>query len=93
MQLVVHLGWHFTIQAKGNLLVFRAFKPRCKVSGLVPAQGEIRLFHTLQVTERRFGPVQLMLAHVRTAKGYEVWISPQAASPRLRENSHNIDMC
>lgn len=73
MQLVVHLGWHFTIRAKGNLVVYRAFKPRCKVSALVPAQGEIRLLHTIQVTERRFGPVHLVLAHVRTAKGYELW--------------------
>jgi hypothetical protein len=73
LQLVVHLGWHFTIRAKGNLLVHRAFKPRCKVSALVPPRGEIRLLHTIQVTERRFGPVHLVLAHVRTTNGYEVW--------------------
>jgi hypothetical protein len=73
MQLVVQLGWHFTIRAKGNLLVYRAFKPRCKVSALTPAPGAIRLLHTIQITERRFGPVHLVLAHVRTAQGYEVW--------------------
>lgn len=73
MQLVVQLGWHFTIRAKGNLLVYRAFKPRCKVSTLTPVRGAIRLLPTIQITERRFGPVHLVLAHVRTAKGYEVW--------------------
>jgi hypothetical protein len=73
MQLAVRLGWHFTIRTKGSLWVYRAFKPRCKVSALVPPQGEIRLISTIQVTERRFGPVHLVLAHVRTAKGYELW--------------------
>ncbi len=83
MQLVVHLGWHFTIRAKGSLLVYRACKPRCKVSALVPAQGEIRLLHTIQVTERRFGPVHLVLAHVRTAKGYEMWALISDRPPSL----------
>lgn len=73
MQLTVRLGWHFTIRTKGSLWVYRAFKPRCKVSALVPPPGEIRLISTIQVTERRFGPVHLVLAHVRTAKGYELW--------------------
>jgi len=73
MQLAVRLGWHFTIRAKGSLWVYRAFKGRCKMSTLLPPQGEVRLLHTVQVTERRFGPVHLVLAHVRTQKGYEQW--------------------
>jgi hypothetical protein len=73
MQLITRLGWHFTIRAKSNLLVYRAFKPCYKVSALTPAQGEIRLLRTIQITERRFGPVHLVLAHVRTNKGYELW--------------------
>ncbi len=74
MQLAIHLGWHFTIRAKGNLLVHRAFKPRCKMSQLVPPNGEIRLIHTVQITQRRFGPVHLVLAHVKTQKGHEQWM-------------------
>ena len=73
MQRIVQLGWHFTIRAKGNLLVYRACKRHCKVGALTPAPGEIRLLHTVQVTERRFGPVHLVVGHVRTPQGYEVW--------------------
>jgi hypothetical protein len=75
MQLAVRLGWNFNIRAKGNLLVHRAFKPTsCKMSLLMPPKGEVRLIHTVQITQRRFGPVHLVLAHVRTQKGYEQWI-------------------
>lgn len=74
MQLAIHLGWHFTIRAKGNLLVHRACKPRCKMSQLAPPKGEIRLIHTVQITQRHFGPVHLVLAHVKTQKGHEQWM-------------------
>jgi hypothetical protein len=74
MQLAVRLNWHFNIRAKGNLLVHRAFKPSCKMSQLAPPKGEIRLIHTVQITQRRFGPVHLVLAHVKTQKGYEQWM-------------------
>lgn len=73
LQRVVCLGWHFTIRAKGSLWVYRAFKPRCKMNALLPAKGEVRLIHTVQVTERRFGPLHLVLAHVRTQHGHEQW--------------------
>lgn len=74
MQQAVRLGWHFNIRVKGNLLVHRAFKPSCKMSQLAPPKGEIRLIHTVQITQRRFGPVHLVLAHVKTQKGYEQWM-------------------
>lgn len=73
MQLVVRLGWHFIIRAKSSLWVYRAFRPRCKMNALLPPKGEVRLIHTVQVTDRRFGPVHLVLAHVRTQHGYEQW--------------------
>lgn len=74
MQLVVRLGWHFTIRAKSSLWVYRAFKSRCKMNTLLPPKGQVRLIHTVQVTERRFGPVHLVLAHVRTQHGHEQWM-------------------
>jgi len=73
MQRAVRLGWHFTIRAKSSLWVYRAFKPRCKMNALRPPKGEVRLLHTVQVTARRFGPVHLALAHVRTPHGHEQW--------------------
>lgn len=74
MELAVQMKWHFNIRAKGNLLVHRAFKPSCKMSQLTPPKGEIRLIHTVQITQRRFGPVHLVLAHVKTQNGYEQWM-------------------
>lgn len=74
MQLAVQMKWHFNIRAKGNLLVHRAFKPSCKMGQLTPPKGEIRLIHTVQITQRRFGPVHLVLAHVKTQNGYERWM-------------------
>jgi len=41
---------------------------------LAPPKGEVRLIHTAQITQRRFGPVHLVLAHVKTQKGYEQWM-------------------
>jgi hypothetical protein len=73
MQLAVQLGWHFTIRAKGSMLVHRASKPRCKMSQLMPPQGEIRLIHTVQLTQRRFGSIHLAITHVRTQEGCEKW--------------------
>lgn len=54
MRLAAELGWHFTIRTKQNVWVYRAFKARCKVNRLMPPQGQIHLFHTVQVTQRRF---------------------------------------
>jgi hypothetical protein len=74
MSLAAKLGWHFTIRAKQNVWVYRAFKARCKIQRLLPPKGQIHLFHVVQVTERRFGPVHLALAQVRTPKGCEPWV-------------------
>jgi hypothetical protein len=73
MQLAVELGWHFTLRAKSNLWVYRAFRQRCKMRRLMPPPGEIHLIEVAQVTEQRFGPIALALGHVRTKNGYEHW--------------------
>ena len=74
MSLCTELDWSFTIRAKQSLLVHRAYKPKCKFSQLVPPKGEIHFHHSVQVTDRRFGPVHLALGHVRTPNGYEQWL-------------------
>jgi hypothetical protein len=73
MGLAVQLGWHFVFRLKTSLWIYRPFKARCKVNRLMPAQGEVHFHHVVQVTERRFGPVHLALAHMRTPNGYEQW--------------------
>jgi hypothetical protein len=74
MSLCTKLGWSFTIRAKRSMLVHRANKASCKFSQLIPPKGEIHFHHTVQITERRFGPVHLGLGHVRTPNGYEQWL-------------------
>lgn len=74
MALCTKLGWSFTIRAKQSIIVHRAFKPQCKLSQLVPPKGQVHFYHTIQITERRFGPVHLALGHVRTQNGYEQWL-------------------
>jgi hypothetical protein len=73
MKRATALGWHFIIRTKMNIWVYRAFQAPTQVSRLLPPQGHIRLYHTLQVTARRFGPIHLALGHVRTQHGYEKW--------------------
>ena len=73
MALAVELNWHFVIRLKSSLWVYRPFKSRCKVRRLLPPQGEVHLLQTVQLTERRFGPVHLALGHMRTPNGYEQW--------------------
>lgn len=83
MQLTVELGWHFTVRAKGNVWVYRAFRARCKLGTLLPPKGEIHLIPVAQVTEQRFGPIALALGHVRTKHGYERWALVTDRPPSL----------
>jgi hypothetical protein len=73
MKRATALGWHFILRTKMNIWVYRAFHAPTQVSRLLPPPGHIRLYHTLQVTARRFGPIHLALGHVRTQHGYEKW--------------------
>lgn len=73
MALIAELGWHFVFRLKTSHWVYRPFKGRCKVARLMPPKGKIHLCPTVQITERRFGPVHLALGHMRTPNGYEQW--------------------
>lgn len=73
MRLSRELGWHFRIRIKSCIWIYRATKGRRKVRALMPAPGCARFFHCVWVTEQRFGPVHLVLAHVRTDNGFEKW--------------------
>jgi hypothetical protein len=58
---------------KSSLWVYRPFKQRCKVSRLIPRKGELYFFDSVQLTERRFGPVYLAIGHMKTPHGHEKW--------------------
>lgn len=72
-QLVRDLGWSFRVRLKQSLWVYRANKPRTKVGRLMPAKGQALFIHKVWLTDQRFGPIYLALAHVQTANGYEQW--------------------
>lgn len=74
LQLVRDLGWHFRLRLKSSIWVYRATKSRTKVGRLIPTKGQACFAHTVWITEQRFGPVYLALAHVQTAEGYQQWV-------------------
>jgi hypothetical protein len=67
------LGWGFRIRLKKSLRVYRVSKPCLSVGRLMPAKGHALFLHKVWITDRRFGPVNLALAHVQTRNGYEEW--------------------
>lgn len=71
--IVRQLGWNFRIRVKSNILIHRATKGKKKVKALMPAPRGARFFHYVWLTDRRYGPLSLALAHVHTGKGYEKW--------------------
>ena len=73
LQLARDLGWHFRLRLKSSLWIYRATKGRRKVRALMPGPGKARFISCVWVTQQRFGPVHLALAHVQTRDGYEKW--------------------
>jgi hypothetical protein len=67
------LGWGFRIRLKKSLRVYRVSKPCLSVGRLMPAKGHALFLHKVWITDRRFGPVYLALAHVQTRNGFEEW--------------------
>ena len=60
MSLAVGTGLAFSIALSRSIWVYRAFKGSLQDGvACCRRKGEIRLLHTVQVTERRFGPVHL----------------------------------
>jgi hypothetical protein len=68
------LGWGFRIRLKKSLRIYRVSKPCLSVGRLMPAKGQALFLHNVWITDRRFGPVHLALAHVQTHNGFEEWV-------------------
>jgi hypothetical protein len=67
------LGWGFRIRLKKSLRVYRVSKPCLRVGRLMPAKGNALFLHKVWITDQRFGPVYLALAHVQTRNSFEEW--------------------
>lgn len=72
-KLLRQVGWHYRIRAKQSLWVYRATKGRRKLSALFPQAGGVHLYSHIWLTEKRYGPLHLVCAHVRTLDGFVLW--------------------
>lgn len=67
------LGWHFRVRVKSSVIVYRATHSKRSVKAMMPTPGGARFFSHVWLTEQRYGPLHLALAHVLTPNGYEKW--------------------
>jgi hypothetical protein len=67
------LGWRWRIRVKCSVWVYYADGRHVKVGRLIPAKGQALFLHQVWLTQQRFGPVYLALAHAQTPDGYEKW--------------------
>jgi hypothetical protein len=66
MRYVQHeLHWHWRIRIKSCFKVYRRGRQVCKISRCAPKPGEAYFWHTIQITDARYGPVHLAMAHLR----------------------------
>lgn len=62
------LGWHWRIRIKSNFWVYRHGHDECKIGRITLQPGQARFWHNVFVTQQRYGPVHLALAHHRHRK-------------------------
>jgi hypothetical protein len=65
------LGWEWRIRLKGNFLIFRRGRRRCKANRITPAKGRALFFHNMFITAQKLGPVHLAIA--RNPQSKEFW--------------------
>ena len=66
MRYVQHeLHWHWRIRIKSCFKVYRRGRQVCKISRCAPKAGEAYFWHAIRITDARYGPVHLAMAHLR----------------------------
>ena len=66
------LGWHWRIRIKSSFVVYRRGQRRLKLSNYVLKPGQAHFWQHVQITDERYGPVYLALAHL--AENGERWL-------------------
>jgi Transposase DDE domain len=66
------LGWHWRIRIKGCFVVYRRGQRRLKLSNYALKPGQAHFWRHVQITDERYGPVHLALAHL--AENGERWL-------------------
>ena len=73
MRIATQLGWHFRIRLKSDTWIYLSNGKRRQVRALMPPAGKGRCYAHVWVTEQKYGPLHLALAHVMTPNGSEKW--------------------
>jgi len=66
------LGWHWRIRIKSCFVVYRRGQRRLKLSNYALKAGQAHFWQHVQITDGRYGPVHLALAHL--AENGERWL-------------------
>lgn len=67
------LGWHFRLRLKRDTHVLLANRRLVHVRDLIPSVGHAHCYTGVHLTKQRFGPIDLVVAHVKLANASEVW--------------------
>lgn len=68
------LGWYFRIRLKSDTWIHLANGQMRQVGSLIPSiVGQGACYEYIWLTNQRFGPLHLAVAHVRTPHGCEKW--------------------
>jgi len=73
LKVATQLGWHFRIRLKSNTWVYLSNGQRRQVRALMPPVGKGCFYASVWITDQRYGPLHLALAHVITPNGTEKW--------------------
>jgi len=74
------LGWEWHIRLKGNFLIFRRGRRRCKAKQFTPARGQANYFHNVYITAEQYGPVHLAIARHPYSQEFWYVVSSQPTS-------------
>jgi hypothetical protein len=72
MRHATRLGWHWRIRIKSCFVVYRRGQRRLKLSNYALNPGQAHFWQHVQITDERYGPVHLALAHL--AENGERWL-------------------
>lgn len=73
MKICKQLGWHFRIRLKSDTWIYQQNGKQRQIHQLVPPLGEAHCYENIRVTKKRYGPLCLVMAHVKTPNGTEKW--------------------
>ncbi len=73
MKIVKQLGWHFRIRLKSDTWIYLTNGQRQQIRALMPPVGKGTCHAHVQITEQKYGPLHLAIAHVITPQGTEKW--------------------